>query len=227
MQEALKRNPQTNYPADLADMTGWIASCVPAGGRVLEIGCGDGSFVHALAPGIDIIGVDPSTEPSERTHAVAFESFEAEPFDVVFASVSLHHLHHVGEAAAALARLTKPGSVVLVREFDKDLINDEKTLRWWFHQRHAKDAVDSDGKDPLPLDFDEFLAMRHEQMQHVHPWSAVESMLHSAGIERTAVAPMPYLFRWSLSEDVRPIEERLIAAGSIKQVGIRWSGRRS
>jgi ubiquinone/menaquinone biosynthesis C-methylase UbiE len=225
---ASMHNPQTNYPNDLADMTGWITSHVFPGARVLEVGCGDGAFVHALAPSIDIVGVDPNVESSARTHAARFEDFDAEPFDVLFSSVALHHLHDAEEAGAALKRLSKPGSVMLVREFDKDLLVDEPTQRWWFHQRHAKDAVDSDGKHPLPNSFEEYMAMWREQMDHhVHAWPVVESMLLSAGFQRESVEPMPYLFRWSLSEDVRPIEERLIASGLIKQVGLRWQGRRS
>jgi hypothetical protein len=117
---------------------------------------------------------------------------------------------------------------MLVREFDKDLLVDEPTQRWWFHQRHAKDAVDNDGKHPLPVSFEEYMATWREQMDHhVHAWPVVESMLRSAGFERESLEPMPYLFRWSLSEDVRPIEERLIASGLINQVGLRWQGRRS
>jgi ubiquinone/menaquinone biosynthesis C-methylase UbiE len=220
-------NPQTNYPNDLADMTGWIRSHVPRGGRVLEVGCGDGAFVHALSPSIDIVGVDPGAEAGERTHAIRFEDFDAEPFDVVFSSVSLHHLHDVDEASAALRRLTKPGSIVLVREFDRELMMHEPTVRWWFHQRHAKDAADADGKHPLPIDFDTFEAERRAHMEHhVHPWPVVEGMLGAAEVVRETASSMPYLFRWSLSEDVRPIEERLIVAGAIKQVGIRWMGRR-
>jgi SAM-dependent methyltransferase len=222
------RNPQTNYPVDLDDMASWVQAHTPRGGRVLEVGCSDGALVEIVTSlGIDVVGVDPNADPSDRVHAVAFEAFEAEPFDVVFSSVSLHHLDDVALATAALARLTKPGSVLLLREFDRDLILHEPTVRWWFHQRHAKDAADTDGKHPLPIDFDAFIAEQRTHMNHhVLAWPDVEAMARGAGFRREAMNAMPYLFRWGLSEDVRPIEERLIAAGSIKQVGIRWMGRR-
>jgi SAM-dependent methyltransferase len=212
---------------DLADMAMSVQSFTPHGGRVLEIGCSDGALVDLLASsGIDIVGVDPNADPGERVFAEPFEQFESEPFDVVFSSVSLHHLHDPVLASAALARLTKPGSVLLVREFDRDLMLDEPTVRWWFHQRHAKDAAD--GKDPLPIDFDEYVVGQQAHMaHHVHPWLVVEGMMLDAGFRRETCESMPYLFRWGLSEDVRPIEERLIAAGAIKEVGIRWMGRRT
>jgi SAM-dependent methyltransferase len=223
------RNPQTNYPTDLADMAAWVRSFTPPGGRVLEIGCSDGALVDLLASaGIDIVGVDPNADPGERVLVEPFEQFESEPFDVVFSSVSLHHLHDPVVASAALVRLTKPGSVLLVREFDRDLMLDEPTVRWWFHQRHAKDAVEPDGKHPLSTDFAEYVAGQQAHMaHHVHPWPVVEAMMLDAGFTRETCEPMPYLFRWGLSEDVRPIEERLVAAGAIKQVGIRWMGRRT
>jgi SAM-dependent methyltransferase len=218
---------QSSYPLDLDDMAAWVRSATPPGGRVLEIGCGDGALVDALGGMIDIVGVDPNADPNDRTHAVAFEEFDAEPFDVVFASVSLHHLHDPAASAAALRRLTKPGSIALVREFDKDLVGDERTLRWWFHQRLAKEVAKPDDKMPLPTDFDGFVEhWRGHMTAHVHPWSVVEEMLASAGFGCDHVEPMAYLFRWGLSEDVRPIEERLAAAGAIKLVGRRWCGHR-
>jgi SAM-dependent methyltransferase len=135
---------QVNYPNDLADMVAWITSLTPKGGRVLEIGCGDGTITQELAAlGLEVVGVDPSAAEGPNIQSIGFEQLDAAPFDVVFASVSLHHLADLDVASQALNRLTKPGTVMAVREFDKDLVGDRATLEWCFHQRRAMAAVSS------------------------------------------------------------------------------------
>ncbi len=213
---------QTEFPHDLAEMVAWIDAHTVAGDRVLEIGTGDGALVDVLATRYDVLGVDPSAQTRPRVLATSFEELDSEPFATVFASVSLHHLHDLDAAAAALRRLTRPGSVVLVREFDRTRLEEhEATLRWWWHQRCAR--VIGDGGEPD--DYDEFVEhWRRHMAEHVHPWAPVESMLRAADLEPLEVFDSAYLFRWGLTEDVRPIEDRLIEAGSIRAVGIRWAG---
>jgi ubiquinone/menaquinone biosynthesis C-methylase UbiE len=222
---------QLEYPEDLADMAAWIASVSDPGCRVLEIGSGDGELTGRLAAdGIDVIGVDPhatqSTVPNDRVRAVAFEEFDDAPFDVVFASVSLHHLPRPDATIAALRRLTHPGTVLLVREFDKVLLDHPPTLQWWFHQRRARAATT--GEPVGEESFDEFIDRWREQMDHhVLPWSTVREAILAAGFVTEAEIATPYLFRWGLDEAIRPLEESLIALGRIRCVGLRWSGRRA
>lgn len=224
--------PQTDYPHDLAEMMGWIRSVVAPGERVLEIGCGDGAITAALSTvGVEVLGVDPHAPTDrlgEHIQAVAFEELDAAPFDVVFASVALHHLPDADNTVAAFRRLTKPGTRLLVREFDRVLLDHEPTLRWWFHQRQALDATGEPATDhPLPATFDEFYAFWSAMMQHhVLPWTTVLETLHRAGFATQHVSSTSYLFRWSLRESIRATEDDLIAAGRINEVGIRWSGRR-
>jgi SAM-dependent methyltransferase len=221
---------QRDYPGDLAEMAAWVRSVAQPGQRVLDIGCGDGSLVTTLAGHYQVVGVDPHAVASEHVVAEPFESFDAAPFDVVVASLSLHHLADIDAASTALHRLAAPGATVLVREFDRTLMADRPTLQWWFHQRQALDVVETpDPEDhPLPATFDEFrtglLAMFEE---HIMPWQAVESMLLAAGLSPISCQPVPHLFRWGLTEAVRPLEEALIEAGRIRAVGLRWQGRRA
>jgi SAM-dependent methyltransferase len=221
---------QRDYPGDLTEMVSWVDSVATPGQRVLDIGCGDGSLVEALAGRYRVLGVDPHAEAGAHVDTVAFETLEAEPFDVVVASLSLHHLPDVGAASAALRRLTAPGGTVLIREFDRTLMADRPTLQWWFHQRQALDVVEPpDPEDhPLPATFDEFrsglLAMFEA---HILTWEAVESMLLAAGLSPISCRPAPHLFRWGLTEAVRPLEEALIDAGRIRAVGLRWQGCRA
>ena len=227
---------QRQYPYDLADTVAWIASLVPPGGRVLEIGSGDGAVVEALtARGIDIVGVDPSATDRINVSPIGFEELDAAPFDVVYASVSLHHLADPACARDALRRLTKPGTIMAIREFDRLLMDEGPTLEWWFHQRHARRAADQEDAflrgDPhaaLSDSFEPFRKMWREMMEHhVLPWQTVLEVLTGAGFTTESVQATPYLFRWDLDEAVRPLEEHLIATNRIRAIGIRWMGRRN
>jgi ubiquinone/menaquinone biosynthesis C-methylase UbiE len=220
---------QRDYPQDLAAMAGWVSAHARPGQRVLDIGCGDGSLVDALHHSVEVIGIDPSAEPGEYVRAVALEDFDSAPFDVVFASLSLHHLHDLDAAAQALRRLTAEDGVVLVREFDRVLLADDVTLRWWFHQRQAVDVAvpESDHDHPLPSTYDEFRSGLFEMLQHhVHPWADVAEMLTSAGLTAMDQHAVAHLFRWGLDESILPAEEALIAQSVIKAIGVRWTGRR-
>lgn len=220
---------QLLYPHDLDEMVVWILGCAPAGARLLEIGSGDGVLTERLAAtGVDVLGVDPNGAPSAHVIAVPVEELDVEPFDLVFASVSLHHLPDPDRTSAALRRLTKPGTVLLVREFDRILVDDERTLRWWYRQRQAHEAVHPEPEhEPLAESFPEFVAGWREHMaHHVLPWSTVRGVIHDAGFETETEIPTPYLYRWALSEPVRALEEALIGEGRINQVGIRWAGCR-
>lgn len=212
-------------------MTAWVAGLAPPGARVLEIGCGDGALTRTLAAaGLDVVGVDPNADATPNTLAIPFEDLDAPPFDVVFASVSLHHLPDPAAATGALARLTKAGTVMAVREFDRSLVLDPPTLEWSFHQRRALAAVEppqDPGEHELPTDFPSFRDRVHHMFDHhVLPWETVRQVLGDAGFDTDQQQRTAYLFRWDLYEALRPVEEHLIAAGRIKAVGIRWLGRR-
>lgn len=221
---------QGRYPNDLAEMRDWIAGATPPGGRVLEIGSGDGALVRELATnGIDVVGVDPHAEPDDHVKTVGVEDLDAAPFDVIFAGVSLHHLPDPAQTTRTLERLSKPGTMLLVREFDRLLLDDEATLTWWYHQRRAHDAVTEPDPEaePVPDSFTEFEAgWRHDMSHHVLPWAVVLGAIEGAGFITESQHPVPYLFRWGLTEPARSLEAALIDDHLINPVGIRWSGRR-
>lgn len=210
---------QRKYPHDLAAMVAWIRSHAPPGARVLEIGCGDGALVDVLASEFDVVGVDPNASASERIVAGSFEALDETPFDLVFASVSLHHLHDEEAAVDALRRLTRPGTMMLVREFDRECQDHVATLQWWYDRKRAMGAE-------LP-NFDDFAGNWREQMRrHVWPWAKVKSMLERAGFRTIEEVETPYMFRWELEETDRADEERAAAEGRIRLVGRQWTGQR-
>ena len=220
---------QAAYPADLASMVAWVESVAQPGQTVLDIGCGDGSMVAALRPRFAAVGVDPSASPTEHVQAIPFEQLDSAPFDVIVASLSLHHLADVPASIAALRRLSHPATRVLVREFDRELMDDPRALRWWFHQRQARDVFAAEEEaHPLPGSFDEFVDRWRTMMQHhVMPWREVAGLLGEAGFVEEAVEWGPHWFRWGLGDALRDAEMALIGSGDLRPVGVRWRGRRN
>ncbi len=54
-------------PPDFASRLAFLLDCVPAGGRVLDVGCGEGRFASALArAGHAVVAVDVAAEPLRR-----------------------------------------------------------------------------------------------------------------------------------------------------------------
>jgi len=219
---------QERYPLDLGDMESWIRANVMPGRRVLEIGCGDGALVRRIAKDYDVVGVDPEGETSALVRAQRFEDLDERPFQLVFASVSLHHLGDPADASSALQRLTEPGTVILVREFDRLAMDHEPTMRWWFAHLKASEHKADPAERPLPATLETFLPEWRSMMEHhVAPWGEVLELLHASGFETVREEPMAYLFRWGLDETVRAEEERLGREGEINLVGRRWTGRRA
>jgi ubiquinone/menaquinone biosynthesis C-methylase UbiE len=120
---------------------------VGEGSRVLEIGCGTGNYIRAIADatGASCTGVDPSREmlrrarssfglPSSRRDAadrpeVTFIEARAEDlpladrqFDLVYSVDVIHHVEDRDAAARETARVLKPGgTAMVVTESEDDL----------------------------------------------------------------------------------------------------------
>jgi ubiquinone/menaquinone biosynthesis C-methylase UbiE len=218
---------QERYPNDLDQLEAWIRDAATPGQRLLEIGCGDGALVRRLAGGFDVLGVDPEAEPSDVVRRIRLEELDEQPYDVIFASLSLHHLDDPVAATLALRRLSQPGTILLVREFDRVVMDHPATLRWWFDYSKSRPRHPEDEHIVLPETFEEFVPMWREMMEHhVTPWDTVREMLLGTGFTTTDEQATAHLFRWGLGEDLRDEEERLAAAGTINLAGRRWSGRR-
>ena len=88
-------------------------------GRLLEVGCGSGSFLHALAQrGWDAEGLEFSGEAAgaaralgHKVHVGALETAPdpAAPYDLVVGWMVVEHLHDPIGALGKLARWTRPG----------------------------------------------------------------------------------------------------------------------
>jgi len=125
------------------------ASC-PAGGRVLDLGCGTGAVLERLvatgAPFASYTGVDQSAAMLGRARAklgampaVRFEQLDlrrdplpAGPFDLVTSAWALEHLPDPGPLVASAADRLRPGGrLVLLFEADGDSWRERALRRAW------------------------------------------------------------------------------------------------
>jgi 2-polyprenyl-3-methyl-5-hydroxy-6-metoxy-1,4-benzoquinol methylase len=119
---------------NLADCAAVLATAFPAK-RILEVGCGDGSFAQRLlerCPEAAYTGIDVSAEPGRLfrgdTGRARFQSIdstsylatEPEPFDLVVLVDVLHHVPLALRAAvlADVRALTVPGGHYAIKEWD-------------------------------------------------------------------------------------------------------------
>jgi SAM-dependent methyltransferase len=183
---------------------------------VLEVGAGDGTLAAALAAGgYDVVAIDPDSG-GEGVQAVPLHQLEAPDasFDAAVAVVSLHHVQPLARSCRRLADVLKPGAPLVVDEFDTERF-DERAAAWWLAQRRAAGAQ----HDETPAEH--VAAMRG----HIHPVSRVAEEL-AAWFDVGPPVPGPYLYRRHLDWALRPVEERLIAAGELPAVGLRFIATR-
>jgi len=109
--------------------------------RVVDLGAGTGTGALGLArrlPGADVVAVDVSSGSLARVDAKAkaaglgerVRTLEADldggwpdlgPVDLTWASMSLHHLADPARSLSGLRRITRPGALVAIAEFDEPL----------------------------------------------------------------------------------------------------------
>lgn len=91
-----------------------LSQVPPPPRRVLEIGCGKGELALALADaGYQVVAIDPEAPEGPIFRRTTIEALDDPgPFDAVFASLSLHHVHDLGATLDKLVRLLR-GRLIL------------------------------------------------------------------------------------------------------------------
>jgi len=111
-----------------------------AGGRLLDVGCFDGSFMLAAQKhGFAVEGVEPEAEPAatarSRGLTVQQTTFEQATFDGRFDVIALMHcLEHLPDPWAALERardLIEPGGALLIELPNFDCLSRRVLGRRW------------------------------------------------------------------------------------------------
>lgn len=191
------------------------ASLPPPAARVLEIGAGDGELAARLgAAGYEVVAIDPAGEGAVLPVALLELDEPHASFDAALAVVSLHHVEPLEPSCRRLAEVVRPGGTLVVDEFDVGLM-DEAAARWLL-DRWRETGKERD-RDPAD--------MVAELRAHLHPLGTLRDEL-GEWFELGPVARASYLYRWYLGEQFREGEEELIAAGSLPELGARFTGTR-
>ena len=194
------------------------AALPPPPARVLEVGAGQGELAAALrAMGWEVVAVDPAADGAPGVEPIPLLEVSGADasFDAAVAIVSLHHVEPLAESCARLAALVRPGGVLAVDEFDVARF-DERAAAWQGAQRAA--AGRTAPEHPAAWVGD----IRH----HMHPVAEIRAALVAEGFDVGEPVRGPYLYRWDLDPGLRPVEERLVAAGDLPATGARLVGVR-
>ncbi|MQA75261.1 MAG: methyltransferase domain-containing protein [Solirubrobacterales bacterium] len=121
-----------------------LVSVMPAGGRVLEVGAGDGHLVARMrAAGLDAWGIDPSPAACAAAERVGIEVRNAGVVEAEIEPASQdgvvlwHSLEHVDDPAGAIARIggwLRPGGTLVVAVPNIGGLQARIGGDRWFHQ---------------------------------------------------------------------------------------------
>lgn len=104
-----------------------------SGGKILDVGTGDGSFIHMITELLkdytEIVGIDNSEKAvsaakkafkQDNIKFVQMDSekidFEDSSFDTVCISNTLHHLSNINQVLNEMLRVLKPGGFFIINE---------------------------------------------------------------------------------------------------------------
>lgn len=97
-----------------------IMELLPSGGRVLDVGCGGGHILRALARrGVEGIGIDPRPyggAPCQRLHAEEISTL-GEQFELIYTLHALHEFDAPERFPREARELLRPGGVLLIMDW--------------------------------------------------------------------------------------------------------------
>ena len=138
-------------------------AALQAGHRVLDIGCGTGTFavlIKRLHPDVEVIGLDPDPKALARAHrkaeqdavTVEFDQgfsdtlpYAEATFDRAFSSYMFHHLEAEEKAKTLreVRRVLKPGGSLHLLDFEEATSSDGGFMRW-LHAHHRLQGNSAD-----------------------------------------------------------------------------------
>jgi len=181
-----------------------LSALPPRPARVLEVGCGSGELAQALAEAdYAVLGVDPDAPHGPMFRRTTIEELDqAEVFDAVVASRSLHHISELPLALDKIAALLRPEGAVVVDDFGWELLHPHTAAR-------------------VGIAFDEW----RREHAHLHTSHAMVTELDRR-FGRRSFSWEPYLHREARRIVSETRERELIEAGEIRPIGFRYVGAR-
>jgi SAM-dependent methyltransferase len=187
-----------------------------------------------------------ASAPGLTFHEQGLLEFDAPPFDAVLFVTSLHHIAPLGAAVEHARRLLVPGGLLIAEEFALEA-PDTATARWYYEVQELLAAA---GRYPSSringAPSIEPLARWQSEHTHAHEplsegWSMREELARR--LELIEAREGPFLYRYicagvasstkeealvaeSVTRYVFEAEQRGIAAGALKPVGLRLVARR-
>jgi ubiquinone/menaquinone biosynthesis C-methylase UbiE len=155
--------------------------------RILDIGCGTGTFAVAIKrwlPTVNVVGLDPDPKALARSHRKAIAAgvsirfdqgfanalpYADASFDRVFSSLMFHHLPQNAKLATLceVRRVLKPGGSLHLLDFVEPGRHSHNPLARWLHaseqmegntqERILSNMSEAGLLDPRPLAFDDRL----------------------------------------------------------------------
>lgn len=124
---ALRVEHQRRHADELASRLATLLPPLRGDERILDAGCGTGALAYALAPRVaEVVGIDADERYIEAARASAPQNctfvvgdavalpFEYGEFDLAGCRAVLHHTRRPELVVSELARVTRPGGLVLV-----------------------------------------------------------------------------------------------------------------
>lgn len=179
---------------------------LPAGARILDVGCGDGGLVRRLAArGLDAFGVDPRAPADPRLIRQRVE--HAAPglgeFDAVTAVMALHHAD-LAAVVDTLGQLVRLRGHLFVCEFAWDAYDERAAA--WLAEHDASDADNS-------------LGGWWREHAELHTLATIKRALESC-FATVVEARRPYLARMLRRPDLEVSEHALIDAELLPALGV-------
>ena len=110
--------------------------------KVLEVGCGTGLIMQRVQSEVQsVVGVDLTYGMASQARDKGFRVFQAtatalplpsESFDLTYSFKTLAHVPQIKKAVEEMARVTKPGGVVVAEFYNRFSI---RALRWFFRKK--------------------------------------------------------------------------------------------
>jgi SAM-dependent methyltransferase len=204
------------------ELAAFIAHHRPPPARLLEVGSGDGTLATALAgAGYDVTAIDPAAPPGDLFRRIKLEDLEeSEPYDVVVAASSLHHITDLDGALDKVVRLLRGRGVAIVDEFVWDRL-DAGTADWFYGRKRALAAAGR--RVELPASLEDCRRDWEDEHVGLHGYDALREGLDARFAERH-FEWRPYLYRLLDGVAGEALERSLIDAQAIQPLGFRYVG---